>query len=57
MKQMLEYQKLDIELNKLKKSNANSVERSNMAKLKEYIIDAQDKGMKLETGAKSLLDD
>ena len=28
-----------------------------MAKLKEYIIDAQDKGMKLETGAKSLLDD
>ena len=57
MKQMLEYQKLDIELNKLKKSNANSVERSNMAKLKEYIIDAQDKGMKLESGAKDLLND
>lgn len=54
---MLEYQKLDIELNKLKRTNANSVERSNMAKLKDYIIDAQDKGMKLETGAKDLLND
>lgn len=57
MKKMLEYQKLDMELNKLKKSNANSVEKSNMAKLKEYIIDAQDKGMKIEADAKDLLSD
>ncbi len=57
MKNMLEYQKLDIELNKLKKASANSVERSNMAKLKEYIVEAQDKGMKLEAGAKDLLND
>lgn len=57
MKDMLEYQKLDIELNKLKKANANSVERSNMAKLKEYIVEAQEKGMRLEASAKDLLND
>ena len=57
MNKILEYQKLDIELNKLKKSNMNSVEKSNMNKLKGYIVDAHDKGMGLETGAEDLLKD
>lgn len=57
MKEILEYQKLDIELNKLKKGNANSVEKSNMAKLREYITEAQNKGLSLEACAKDLLAD
>lgn len=57
MKEILEYQKLDIELNKLKKGNANSVEKSNMTKLREYITEAQNKGLNLEAGAKDLLAD
>ena len=32
MNKILEYQKLDFELNKLKKSNLNSVEKNNMIK-------------------------
>ncbi len=56
MNKMLEYQRLDIELNGLKKSNLNSVERSNMSKLKDYIIEAQNKGMQLENDANSLID-
>lgn len=57
MKNILEYQELDKELNKLKRANVNSVERNNMAKLKEYIVEAQEKGMKLEAGAKDLLNE
>lgn len=57
MKEILEYQKLDIELNKLKKGNANSVEKNNMAKLREYITEAQNKGLSLEACAKDLLAD
>ncbi len=57
MSNILEYQKLDIELNKLKKSNLNSAEKNNMNKLKGYIVDAHDKGMNLENNAKSLLED
>ena len=57
MNKILEYQKLDFELNKLKKSNLNSVEKSNMNKLKGYIVEAHDKGMKLENDASSLLED
>lgn len=57
MNKILEYQKLDFELNKLKKSNLNSVEKSNMNKLKGYIVEAHDKGMKLENDANSLLED
>jgi len=57
MNKILEYQKLDMELNKLKKSNVNSAEKNNMSKLKGYIVDAHDKGMKLENGAKDLFND
>ena len=57
MNKILEYQKLDFELNKLKKSNLNSVEKSNMIKLKGYIVEAHDKGMQLENGANALLEE
>jgi len=57
MKKILEYQNLEIELMKLKKANVNSVEKNNMSKLKSYIVETQDKGMKLENDAKTLLDD
>lgn len=57
MNKMLEYQRLDMELNKLSKSNVNSAEKSNMNKLKSYIIEASDKGKLLESSAKDLLDD
>lgn len=57
MNKILEYQKLDLELHKLKKSNVNSVERNNMNKLKGYIVDAHDKGMSLENDANTLLED
>lgn len=48
---------MDIELNKLKKSGVSPKDKENLAKLKEYILDAQNKGFQLEDGAKSLLDD
>lgn len=57
MNKILEYQKLDLELNKLKKSNLNSVEKSNMNKLKGFIVEAHDKGVKLENDASDLLKD
>ena len=57
MNKILEYQKLDLELHKLKKSNVNSVERNNMNKLKSYIVEAHDKGMSLENDANALLED
>lgn len=57
MNKILEYQKLDLELNKIKKSNINSVEKNNMNKVKGYIVDAHNKGMTLEQDANSLLED
>ena len=57
MKKMLEYQKLDLELNRLKKSSINSSDRANLSKLKSYIVDFHNKGFQLEDDAKSLLDD
>jgi len=57
MNKILEYQKLDIELLKLKKSGANSEDKNNMAKLKGYIVESHDKGMKLEDDAKKLFND
>lgn len=57
MNKILEYQRLDLELHKLKKSNVNSVERNNMNKLKGYIVEAHDKGMSLENDANALLED
>lgn len=56
MKKMLEYQKLDIELGKLKKSKLNSVDKANLNKLKSYIVEFQNKGFKLEDNAKELID-
>lgn len=57
MKKMLEYQKLDMELNKLKKSSLNSEDRAKLSKLKSYIVDSHNKGFKLEDDAKDLLAD
>lgn len=57
MTKILEYQKLDMELNKIKKSNVNSVEKNNMNKLKGYIVEAHSKGMALESDANSLIVD
>ncbi len=57
MKEILKYQKLDIELNKVKKLNANSVERANMTKLKGYIMETKDKTIKLDANAKTLIDE
>ena len=54
---MLEYQKLDLELNRLKKSSLNNTDRTNLSKLKNYIVDFHNKGFKLEDDAKTLLDD
>ncbi|MBP5651061.1 MAG: hypothetical protein J6X00_00085 [Clostridia bacterium] len=55
MKEMLEYQKLEIELNKLKK-NADNVEAKNvMAQMASYVKDAQNKSGKLESDASKLL--
>ena len=57
MKKMLEYQKLDMELNKLKKSSLNSSDRANLEKLKGIIVEYHNKGFQLESGAKSLIDE
>lgn len=57
MKKMLEYQELDIELNKLKKSSLDSSDRENLAKLKNYIVESHNKGFQLETDAEELLND
>lgn len=57
MKKMLEYQKLDIELNNLKKSSLNNADRENLTKLKGYIVESHNKGFKLEDDAKDLLED
>lgn len=56
MNKIIEYQNLDLELNKIKKSNVNSVEKNNMNKLKGIIMEAHTKGMSLENDAKTLLD-
>lgn len=55
MKKMLEYQALDIELANLKKSSINNDDRVNMQKIKEYIVDAQNKARKLEESGKELV--
>lgn len=55
MNKILEYQRLDIELNKLKKSNLNSEDKENMAKFKGYFSDSQNKAFTLENDAKKLL--
>lgn len=57
MKKMLEYQRLDMELNKLKKSSLNSEDRASLSKLKNYIVESHNKGFQLEDGAKELLAD
>lgn len=54
---MLDYQRLDLELSKLKKSSLNSADRANLSKLKSYIVDSHNKGFQLENDAKALLDD
>lgn len=54
---MLEYQKLDLELARMKKSSLNSEDRANLAKLKNIILDYHGKGFKLEDDAKTLLQD
>ncbi|MBE5736392.1 MAG: hypothetical protein E7356_03445 [Clostridiales bacterium] len=56
MKNMLEYQKLDMELMRLKASSLKSADRANLAKLKNIIVDAHNTGNKLEENAQKLLD-
>jgi len=55
MKEILEYQKLDIELRKVKKSSSENLDTSNINKLKSYIMEASEKGKNLENGAKKML--
>lgn len=55
MNRILEYQRLDIELNKLKKSNLNNEDKANMAKFKGYFGDSQNKAFALENDAKKLI--
>lgn len=55
MKEILEYQKLDIELRKVKKSSSENLDTSNINKLKSYILEASEKGKTLENGAKDLI--
>lgn len=57
MNKILEYQKLDIELNKLKRSNLNSADKNNMTKLKSFMVDAHNKVNEIEDGAGDLLKD
>lgn len=57
MKEILEYQKLDIELRKLKKSTSENLDKNNVAKLKAYIMESSEKGKSLENGAKDLLNE
>lgn len=55
MKEILEYQRLDIELRKVKKSSSENLDTTNINKLKAYIMEASEKGKNLENGAKDLL--
>ena len=54
MKEMLEYQSLELELLKLKKESTSSENKSSMLKYKNYIAELNEKGNELETAAKSL---
>lgn len=57
MKKMLEYQRLDIELAKMEKSIVKNDNKTNLSKLKAYILDFKDKAYKLEESAKTLVCD
>ena len=57
MKKMLEYQKLDMEHGKLVRMKTNNYDKTNLSKLKAYILDFQNKAYKLEDGAKTLVSD
>lgn len=57
MKKMLEYQRLDIELAKMEKSIVKNDNKTNLSKLKAYILDFKDKAYKLEESAKTLVGD
>jgi len=57
MNKILEYQKLDLELMRLKKSSLKSDDKNNMNKLKSYIMDAHDKSNQLDGSAKDLVND
>ena len=57
MNKILEYQRLDAELMKLKRSNQKNEDRDNMVKLKSFIMDAYEKSNQLDSLAKSMIDD
>ena len=57
MNKILEYQKLDLELMKLKKSNQKNEDRDNMVKLKSFIMEAYEKSNQLDALAKSMIND
>lgn len=54
MKEMLEYQNLELELLRLKKNSTSSENKSNMLKYKSYIAELNEKGNDLEVAAKAL---
>jgi predicted nucleic acid-binding Zn-ribbon protein len=55
MKEILEYQKLDMELRRVKKSSSENLDTNNINKLKSYILEASEKGKNLENSAKQML--
>jgi len=57
MKKMLEYQSLDIELNKLKRAKLENSDKANLDKIKSYVVEFQNKGYQLEEIAKQLIDE
>lgn len=54
MKEMLEYQSLELELLKLRKNSTNNENKANMIKYKNIVTELNDKGNELELAAKSL---
>ena len=57
MKEILEYQRLEIELNKLRKSSVDNQEKEVMNQMINYVRDAQGKSTKLENDAAKLVND
>ncbi len=57
MKKMLEYQRLDIELAKMEKLIVKNDNKTNLSKLKAYILDFKNQAYKLEESARALVAD
>ena len=55
MKEILEYQQLEIEINKMRKNASESEEKAVMAQMANYVKEAQNKSGKLEMEAEKLV--